>query len=293
MTAEVYTPGTTTAFSTSTGRLTMPGNPMLEPAAMERILQLIADLNGNINVTKITPEGGIAVNCGNDTGGTSVAGTLVVPSKLIRVAGDLDVPQTSAWSFAGVTPATCTHNTGNAFPVIYWDIKVVGSDNVVACYYDSARAHKICAGTDTAKAGGPITLSEESGSGVTGSVTLIASAVATSGSPYLYYGYGTSVQTAAANQEGTYGVVYTAGIANQTLTGMWVVVAGVADVLLDSSGAMAGGWLYAGTTAGAATCAGGYDSTKSGKGLGYARTCASAGAATVRATLALETPHRT
>jgi hypothetical protein len=66
-------------------------------------------------------------------------------------------------------------------------------------------------------------------------------------------GTANSFATAAANEDMPIGAVYNAGVADGSEC--WVVVAGIADVLVDAAGAALGNVLYCGATGGSATAA--------------------------------------
>jgi hypothetical protein len=186
----------------------------------------------------ITDDGGVAVAMKWSGSQDSRTGEVVQLAETWEIEGETVPGQITGLTLQGVTLANTT--LGRVWVQIVNDI----SDNLINVYPDATCTTTIASGTDAGKAGGVVALTEALGSGVTGTITLVAGAVEDL-TPYATL-TATSVATFSGAPVGELGrpfagIMYTNGASDGDL--VWVVVAGKAKVLT-YAGAASGGYLY-------------------------------------------------
>lgn len=188
----------------------------------------------------VTDDGGIAVAMTWSGDEDSRRGEVVQLAETWTVEGETVPGQLTGLTLRGVTLANST--LGRVY--IQVDDEIV---NTTVTVYDAIGENNIAGGTQAGKAGGVLTLTEQSGSGVSGSVTLPASCQSD------FTAYATLTCDAVSTVSGApvgelgrpfAGIMYTNGASDGDT--VWVVVAGKAKVLT-YAGAAAGGYLYLNT----------------------------------------------
>lgn len=215
----------------------------------------------------VTDDGGIAVAMKWSGSQDSRTGEVVQLAETWTVEGETVPGQITALTLDGVTLANSTLGR------VYIQVEDEGTSTTVTVY-DAIGENNIAGGTQAGKAGGVLTLTEQSGSGVSGSVTLPASCQSD------FTPYATLTCDAVATVSGApvgelgrpfAGIMYTNGASDGAV---WVVVAGKAKVLT-YAGAAAGGYLYIDTAraypdAGKADCELPRTTAYEGHGIGRA-----------------------
>jgi hypothetical protein len=192
----------------------------------------------DVDMRWTTPDGGVAVAMKWSGSQDSRTGEVVQLAETWEIEGETVPGQITGLTLQGVTLANST--LGRVWVQIVDD----STANTIGLYSDAACTSILAAGNDAGKVGGDVALTELLSSGVTGTITLVASAVEDL-TPYA---------TLTANAVATFsgapvgslgkpfaGVMYTNGASDGD--SVWVVVAGKAKVLT-YAGAAAGGYLY-------------------------------------------------
>lgn len=115
------------------------------------------------------------------SGYTPAVNDAIVQTELVTIV-EPTLTQVTASALTGVDD----DNTSEK--VLYLEISVSGSDNVLEVFKDSGRAagDLVANSTDTSKAGGALTLTAQNSSGLGGTITIIASAVADANASIVY-----------------------------------------------------------------------------------------------------------
>lgn len=185
----------------------------------------------------ITDDGGVAVAMKWSGSQDSRTGEVVQLAETWEIEGETVPGQITGLTLQGVTLANSTLGR------VYITVLDEGTDTTVEIL-DAPGGNVLASGTQSGKAGGVLTLTEQNGSGVSGTITL-AAGCQTDATPYA-----TLTADAVATFSGApvgelgrpfAGIMYTNGASDGD--SVWVVVACKAKVLT-YAGAAAGGYLY-------------------------------------------------
>lgn len=194
-------------------------------------------------VIALTADGGYAIRMTNKTGAASVKGTVLKLDDTWRITGETTPNQLSSPSFTG---ADWDHSDGGR---LYLTVTVPGGAATVSAYSNSGRTTKVAEGMLPigGNGGGTINLTAVGGSGVTGTVTIVASAVQDL-TPQANQGSDRGVMLCSPTTAGApyAGIMYSDGVADGS--DVWVVRSGLAYVLTKANLALypvpAGAYLY-------------------------------------------------
>lgn len=203
----------------------------------------LVQIGGNVapatgQVVALTDDGGFAIRMTNRTGQESVKGSVLQVDRTWVITS---TTQLSSLSLIGVTMANT--DAGR----VYLQVINQNPDVTVWVWADAARTVKVASGTlvNCWADGGSVDLSPVGGSGMSGSVTVVASA-ADENLGVATHGTTNGVQLPSGSSPLT-GVMYSSEVADGS--DVWVVIAGKAYVLTMAGAAMGGYLLISGEAA--------------------------------------------